>query len=313
MPEPISTTEPRDPPAYIDDTSSSSDSEMEAMSKAANKKKPKKSKVIRAFARLGAYCSSHHFPGPDAAYPDPFIGHPTSQIPNHVYSFSEKVFAKHQETYSHAIFEHNKQFLMRVYPFGLRFSSSNADPTEFWKRGVQLVALNWQKNDEGMMLNEGMFAGEGGYVLKPPGFRPGDGPIEFKHLDLIITIMAAANIPLPDEDDSIKGFKPYVKVELHTAQEDHENEIKRKTKSKRGIECVWDETVEFMKISHIVEKLTFVRFKIHDSEFGKDDLSSWACIRLDRLQQGFRVVRLFDSEGLHSRGVILVKISKSIY
>jgi hypothetical protein len=29
--------------------------------------------------------------------------------------------------------------------------------------------LNWQETDEGMMLNEGMFAGTGGYVLKPQG------------------------------------------------------------------------------------------------------------------------------------------------
>jgi hypothetical protein len=253
----VDTTAPREPRKYDTSSSSSSDSELEALSKENNKQKPKKSKVIRAFARLGAYCSSHHFPA--NAHPQPFIGHPTSQIPNHVYSFSEKVFAKHHEEHAKDIFEHNKKYLMRVYPFGLRFSSSNGDPTEFWKRGVQLVALNWQKNDEGMMLNEGMFAGEGGYVLKPPGFRPGDGPVEFKHLDLVLEIIAAANIPLPDPDESVRGFRPYVKVELHTAQDDHENEIKRKTKSKKGIECAWEEKLEFMHVGHIVEKLTFVR------------------------------------------------------
>lgn len=55
------------------------------------------------------------------------------------------------------------------------------------------------------------------------------------------------------------------------------------------------------------------RFKIHDKEFGKDDLSSWACVRVDRLQTGYRVVRLFDSEGNHSKGVILVKVEKRLY
>ena len=33
-----------------------------------------------------------------------------------------------------------------------------------------MVALNWQSWDKGMMLNEGMFAGEQGWVLKPDGF-----------------------------------------------------------------------------------------------------------------------------------------------
>jgi hypothetical protein len=296
----------------LDDTSSSSDSELEALSRAAKKKKPKKSKVIRPLARLGAYCSSHHFPG--GVISEPFTEHPTSQIPNHVYSFSEKVFAKHHADYAPGIFEHNKNYLMRVYPFGLRFSSSNADPTEFWKRGVQLVALNWQKCDEGIMLNEGMFAGEGGYVLKPEGYRPGDAPPVFKKLDLTVEVIAAANLPLPDEGDTAKGFEPYVKVEVHTAGDNTKPaDVKRKTRAKRGIECVWDTKLEFEGVEGVIEKLTFVRFKVHDEEFGKDDLAAWACVRLDRLQEGPRIVRLFDSEGQHSKGVILVNVYKRVY
>ncbi|KAI5857544.1 PLC-like phosphodiesterase [Tricharina praecox] len=298
-------------PRY-DTSSDSSDSELEALAGQAKQKKPKKSKVIRPLARLGAYCSSHHFPG--NTYPQPFTEHPTSRLANHVYSFSEKVFAKHHETYAQAIFEHNKKYLMRVYPFGLRFSSSNADPTEFWKRGVQLVALNWQKCDEGMMLNEGMFAGEGGYVLKPPGFRPGDAPPVFHKLDLTIDVIAAANLPMPEEDDKAKSFEPYVKVEVHTTNENAKSaDVKRKTKAKRGIECVWDTTLEFKAVEGVIEKLTFVRFKVHDEELGRDDLAAWACIRLDRLQEGVRLVRLFDNEGRHSKGVILVRVSKRVY
>lgn len=295
-----------------DDSSDSSDSELEALATQAKQKKPKKSKVIRPLAQLGAYCSSHHFPG--NTHPEPFTRHPTSLIANHVYSFSEKMFAKYHEAYAAAIFEHNKKYLMRVYPFGLRFSSSNADPTEFWKRGAQLVALNWQKCDEGMMLNEGMFAGEGGYVLKPPGFRPGDAPPVFHKLDLTIDVIAASNMPLPEDDDTARGFEPYVKIEVHTTNENaRASDVKRKTKAKRGIDCVWDTTLEFKAVDGIIEKLTFVRFKVHDSELGRDDLAAWACVRLDRLQQGFRLVRLFDNEGRPSKGVILVKVSKSVY
>lgn len=305
------TPAPLKPTKRPDTSSSSSDSELEALSNAKGKKKPKKPKVIRAFARLGAYCSSHHFPG-SSGHPEPFTGHPTSQIPNHVYSFSEKVFAKHHETYADAIFEHNKKFLMRVYPFGLRFGSSNGDPTKFWKRGVQLVALNWQKCDEAMMLNEGMFAGEGGYVLKPEGFKPGDGPVELKKLDLTVKVIAAANLPMPEEDDKPKSFEPYVKIEIHTLK-DSKEEIKKKTKAKKGIECVWNETLQFKTVPDVVEKLTFIRFKIHDEEWGSDDLAAWACVRLDRLQEGYRVVRLFNDEGLHSNGILLVKVEKRVY
>ena len=225
------------------------------MAKKANKQKPPKAKVTRALAALGVYCSSHHFPSHAA---QPFTDEPTSKIPNHVYSFSEKVFASLHAQHAESIFHHNKNYLMRVYPFGLRFSSSNADPTEFWHRGVQLVALNWQKCDEGMMLNEGMFAGEGGYVLKPESYRPGSIGIheEKRNLDLTVQVIAAANIPLPEKSDSPKRFEPYVKIEVHT---EPATGLKKKTKAKRGIECTWNEKLEFKSIAGIVDKLTFVR------------------------------------------------------
>lgn len=86
-----------------------------------------------------------------------------------------------------------------------------------------------------------MFAGSGGYVLKPegkssltacamifcgdthtiPGYRcPKPNTLEDKThvqhrtLDLEIKILAAQNIPLPS-DTSAKSFNPYLKVELH--------------------------------------------------------------------------------------------------
>jgi hypothetical protein len=292
---------------------SSSDSELEELSRLAKKQKPKKAKMIRPLSRLGAYCSSHHFPSRDPGRP--FVEHKTSLLANHVYSFSEKVFANHHEKWREDIFTHNKGYLMRVYPFGLRFSSSNGDPVEFWKRGVQLVALNWQKCDEGMMLNEGLFAGEGGYVLKPEGFRPGDAPPQYKQLDLTIEIIAAANIPLPDKNDKAKSFEPYVKVEIHVPGDvpNSKEKLKGKTKAKRGVECAWNEKLEFKGVQGVLEKITFVRFKVHDEEFGVDDLAAWACVRLDRMREGLRVVRLFDNEGRHSKGVLLVKVSKRVY
>lgn len=54
------------------------------------------------------------------------------------------------------------------------------------------------------------------------------------------------------------------------------------------------------------------RFKIHDDEIGKDDLAAWACIRLDRLQEGFRFIHLLNARGEQTRGLLLVKITKSL-
>jgi len=54
------------------------------------------------------------------------------------------------------------------------------------------------------------------------------------------------------------------------------------------------------------------RFKIEDSRYSQDTLAAWACIRLDRLQQGYRFVHLLDAKGQATGGLLLVKIEKSV-
>lgn len=125
-----------------------------------NKAKKKPSKVIEALSKLGIYTKGVSFKS---------LAQPEASMPTHVFSLSEKgVMEVHQKS-ARQLFDHNRHFLMRAYPSGLRIRSSNLDPAVFWRKGIQIVALNWQKWDQGMMLNEGMFAGTGGYVLKPEG------------------------------------------------------------------------------------------------------------------------------------------------
>lgn len=187
------------------------------------------------------------------------------------------------------LFSHNRNYLMRAYPSGLRVSSSNLDPSVFWRKGVQMVALNWQKWDEGMMLNEGMFAGEGGWVLKPEGYRSINqqrknaaishesqaDAIAHKTLDLVITVYAGQAIPLPTGDESVRGFHPYVKCELHVEKPEERTgapieeggkskggEHKRHTKTKHGIEPDFGgERLEWAGIPYVVEQLSFLRFE----------------------------------------------------
>lgn len=52
------------------------------------------------------------------------------------------------------------------------------------------------------------------------------------------------------------------------------------------------------------------RFKIKDDEIGRDPLAAWACIRLNRLRTGYRLVHLHDCAGEKTGGVLLVKIVK---
>lgn len=183
------------------------------------------------------------------------------------------------ETDPVALFSHNKNFFMRAYPKGLRLNSSNLNPTVFWRQGVQIVALNWQRWDGGMMLNEGMFAGTPGWVLKPEGYRSTSAgktqndAVARHSLDLSIEFFAGQNIPLPPEEDDPKDFKPYVKVELHVEKPEErlgepipgggkstKGDVKRKTKSYRTPDPDFGrEILEFKGVKGVTEELTFVR------------------------------------------------------
>jgi hypothetical protein len=122
---------------------------------------PKKpAKTIQELARMAIYTQGVTFKG---------WTQPEASMPTHIFSISEKKFIDYHEKQWATLFNHNKHYLLRAYPAGLRIGSSNLNPAIFWGGGAQIVALNWQETDEGMMLNEGMFTGTGGYVLKPEG------------------------------------------------------------------------------------------------------------------------------------------------
>jgi phosphatidylinositol phospholipase C, delta len=147
-------------------------------------------------------------------------------------------------------------------------------------------------------------------------------------LDLTVTVLAAQGLPLPPDDQSAKGFKPYVKVELHVEapdehhgpdaaaaepDRDHEGEYKARTKTRKGRDVDFHgEALRFPAIPRVVEELTFVRFTVRDDEFGRDDLAAWACVRLDRLRTGYRFVHLMDCKGMLTEGVVLVKVEKKL-
>ncbi|KAI0026210.1 PLC-like phosphodiesterase [Xylariomycetidae sp. FL0641] len=310
--------------------------------KAKDNKGQKPAKIIKELSDFAVYTRGVSFKS---------LQQPEASMPNHIFSISESGVGDLHEEQPEQLFEHNRHYLVRTYPSGMRIGSSNLDPPVFWRKGIQVVALNWQKWDEGMMLNEGMFAGTGGYVLKPEGYRalkpvaekgddrepvlappltdPKAQPILHQTLDLKISVLAAQNLPLPEAGDKASGFKPYVKVELHTEpphalgeahlrqlREDgkaKEGEYKAKTKSRRGLHPDFEgEALAFAGVPGVVPELAFVRFLVYDDEFGKDDLAAWACVRLDRLRGGYRFVHLLDGRGGVCGGVVLVKVEKTL-
>ena len=249
-----------------------------------SKKKKKKSSIVPSLSALGVYTRAYHFKSLTA---------PEATLPTHVFSLSEKKLMEVHASSGPTLFSHNRNYLMRAFPSGMRVRSDNLDPSVFWRKGVQMVALNWQRWDEGMMLNEGMFNGSCGYVLKPKGYlgKPASSlnpqisresqadAIAHRTLNLTIEILAAQSIPLPLGDTRPSSFHPYIKCELHVERpaertgepiegggKAKEGEYKWRSRTMKGTDVDFGaEKVGFKDIPGVVEELSFLRYFLFSS------------------------------------------------
>lgn len=330
----------RDQPKYSgsesQDSQSSTTSDSEsltegiAQTKDSGPKKKKTSKIIKVLGDLGVYCVGVGYHGFDA---------PESKGYNHIFSFSELTFEKHSKTQEdrRAITRHNMRYLMRLYPSAFRFSSNNFDPLRYWRRGVQLVALNWQTYDLGMQMNDAMFAAgkdQSGYVLKPSELREikmiptvpeeaGAGYIkrERKNVVFSIDVISAQQLMRPKGLATNRTVDPYVEVEVYHADDkakDQKGAVESSAKDgssglgapqrrrthivpDNGFNPIWDKRFEFSLTTKYPE-LVFVRWTVKCSLDGQNysDKSlplATYTAKLTSLKQGYRTIPLNDNNG----------------
>ena len=195
--------------------------------------KQKKSKIIKSLGDLGVYTRGLKYR--DFALPE-------SKAYNHVFSLAEGKFYEmcRNSEKKEQLEKHNKRYLMRVYPSGFRMRSTNLDPLAYWRRGVQMVALNWQTYDQGMQMNEAMFAAgpdRYGYVLKPPEMRqshsrsleehtwedidalPETNKVRKKLIRFAVDLISAQQLPLPRGAKPEETLDPYVEIEMFCAED----------------------------------------------------------------------------------------------
>ncbi|KAI5793030.1 PLC-like phosphodiesterase [Geopyxis carbonaria] len=286
-------------------------------------------KIAPELGLLGVYCRGQKFRN---------FSLPESKTFNHVFSFQEKSFKNFcKEPEKKAQLEkHNIRYLMRVYPSGFRVNSSNFDPLGFWRRGAQMVALNWQTYDLGLQLNDAMFASahdKSGYVLKPNSLRGSrstfDPPIdaiaaklkkEKKEVTFSIDVISAQQLPRPKDRKSDDSIDPFIEVEIFSADEKSKGNSsgeggidtsdskgisglgapqKRRTKVVRddGFHPLFREKMKFSLVTKF-ESLVFVRFSVYNSDSGDDKtLIATYTAKLMSLQQGYRHLPLYDVSG----------------
>ncbi|KAF5710398.1 1-phosphatidylinositol-4,5-bisphosphate phosphodiesterase [Fusarium globosum] len=148
-----------------------------------------------------------------------------SKLPAYVISLQQAEVDKLISASPTDLFRQNQQYICYVNPNSATQESSNLDPLRLWRHGVQMAAISGHKVDEGMMLNEAMFADESGWVLKPDGYRSQSNNTSTdlegaprKELDLSIFVFRDQEF-MARTGRYIKDLSSFLRVSLHVDDE----------------------------------------------------------------------------------------------
>jgi len=150
-----------------------------------------------------------------------------------------------------------------------------------------MVVMNWQCLDKGMMLHEGMFTDQLGWILKPEGYRSDlasasssrEPPVEAEKsalkqrtLALTITLFAGHIIQSP-MSDALDRLNSYVTCELHLATPDNTTGsvsgrkrtqkpgmYKQRSRPSKGLNPDFQcQQLHFPRVLDVAEELSFLR------------------------------------------------------
>jgi hypothetical protein len=180
--------------------------------------------------------------------------------------------------------------------------------------GVQMVALNYQSNDESMCLQHGFFSDNGGcgYLLKPPCLlatdRSFDPKEKFYEKGKRLQIHLISGQHLSKEHNSIEHFDisdPYIKICTYGIECDY-TEHRTPSIRNNGLNPIWD-----YKITADIycPELCLVIFQVRDHDrLGRSNFLGQACIPFNALQLGYRHIKLKAKNGDFIRGTIFVHV-----
>ncbi|KAK6437374.1 hypothetical protein LTR95_006433 [Oleoguttula sp. CCFEE 5521] len=301
--------------------SESSSSEEENAAKADSKAYKQRKKdavdacvIIPELAELGVYAQS--IKPIDKSWLEGELSHPH----HHLINISESGLSSLMPASNPKIAKHNSEHLMRVFPKGTRISSANLNPAIYWGVGAQVCALNWQTFDASMQLNEALFAGTDGFVLKPAALRRGgSGQLNTgRQRQLRLHVAGATDVPVP-EGHNAGDIRPYLTCSLIHPSDVEGKPAKRKTSAYKqhklglvhkgaaspGTDPVWDETLEWQYEDN---ELTFLRLIIKsDDKFAKNPMFAVASVRLLYVVKGWTFIRMLDLKGRETHCTLLVK------
>ncbi|WKA00625.1 hypothetical protein VitviT2T_018963 [Vitis vinifera] len=221
-------------------------------------------------------------------------------------SLSEQELEKAVLTHGKEIVRFTQRNLLRVYPKGIRFDSSNYNPVIGWMHGAQMVAFNMQGYGRSLWIMHGMFKANGGcgYVKKPDFLLNNgshDGVFDPKaklpvKTTLKVTVYMGEGWYFDFRHTHFDAYSPpdfYARVGIAGVPADT---IMKKTKTlEDNWTPNWDEHFEFPLT---VPELALLRVEVHEYDMSeKDDFGGQTCLPVSELRRGIRAVPLFSRKG----------------
>ncbi|RMZ78282.1 hypothetical protein DV737_g3956, partial [Chaetothyriales sp. CBS 132003] len=299
-----------------EDANSETEEEKRAREEYQKKKQATAAAIIPELAELGVYAQSVKPIDNSWFDADSLINGPHHPLIN----LSETSLVQHVQQKLTNIARSNNSHLMRVYPKGTRISSANLMPVPFWNTGAHICALNWQTFGASVQLNEALFGGTDGYVLKPAALRTGgSGKLSTGRTKVLhLQIVGATDTPVPPGRDA-NDIKPYVSCTLYHPDDLTGSHPKRKTKPYkhhkiRGLiqgesspvtDPIWDETLDW---EYEENELVFLRIVLKsDDSFAKNPILAVAAVRLSYVASGWVFIRMWDLKGRETPCTLLAK------
>lgn len=221
-------------------------------------------------------------------------------------SLSENELRKAILTYGKDIVRFTERNLLRVYPKGIRFDSSNYNPLIGWMHGAQMVAFNMQGYGRSLWLMRGMFKANGGCgYVKKPDFLLKAGPhgevfdpkamLPIK-VTLRVTVFMGEGWYYDFKKTHFDAYSPpdfYARLGIAGVPGDA---VMKKTKTLEDNWIPnWDEVFEFPLRA---PELALLRIEVHEYDMSeKDDFAGQTCLPVSELRKGIRAVPLHSEKG----------------
>ncbi|PRQ34506.1 putative phosphoinositide phospholipase C [Rosa chinensis] len=227
-------------------------------------------------------------------------------------SLSEQALEKAAESHGTDVVRFTQKNILRVYPKGTRFNSSNYKPLIGWMHGAQMVAFNMQGYGKSLWLMHGMFRANGGCgYVKKPDFVMNDKQIFDPKAKLPVKKTLKVKVYMGDgwhldfKQTHFDLYSPpdfYTRVGIAGVPAD---EVMNKTKKKEDDWTpVWEEEFTFPLRA---PELALLRIEVHEYDMSeKDDFGGQTCLPVSELRQGIRAVPLFDRKGVKYNSVRLL-------